>query len=53
MGKKYTSDGFSWDSQKNAKNIFKHKISFEEAREVFNDDYRFTKDDIANSITED
>lgn len=28
---------FEWDESKNALNISKHKISFEEAREVFDD----------------
>ena len=53
MGKYFTQDGFTWDSQKNIANFSKHKISFEEAREIFEDDYRFTDDDIANSIAED
>ena len=28
---------FEWDSQKNRKNLSKHNVSFDEAKEVFND----------------
>lgn len=31
---------FEWDEEKNKKNISKHKISFEKASHVFNDDCR-------------
>ena len=30
---------FEWDSDKNEKNITKHKVSFEEAKTVFTDEY--------------
>ena len=37
--------GFTWDINKNKENIKKHKISFEEAKEVFYDDNAILFDD--------
>jgi len=34
---------FEWDENKNASNIQKHQISFEEAQEVFNDPMHISK----------
>ena len=36
---------FEWDTNKNKENIKKHKISFEEAKEVFYDDNAILFDD--------
>ena len=36
---------FDWDTNKNKENIKKHKISFEEAKEVFYDDNAILFDD--------
>ena len=36
---------FDWDENKNKANIKKHKISFEEAKEVFYDDNAILFDD--------
>lgn len=44
---------FEWDSNKNRDNIKKHKISFEEAKEVFYDDNAILFDDPEHSIFED
>jgi len=30
---------FEWDSAKNEKNVTKHKVSFEEAKTVFTDEF--------------
>ena len=43
---------FEWDEDKNKLNIFKHKISFEEAKTVFVDDYSRIFDDIEHSDEE-
>ena len=44
---------FEWDSKKNIENIKKHKISFEEAKEVFYDDKAILFDDPEHSDFED
>ena len=44
---------FEWDNNKNAINIKKHKISFEEASTVFYDDRAILFDDPEHSIDED
>ena len=43
----------TWDPNKNLENIKKHKISFYEAQQVFNDSDCITDDDNLNSIYED
>ncbi|NLJ70423.1 MAG: BrnT family toxin [Clostridiaceae bacterium] len=43
---------FEWDINKNYSNIRKHKISFEEAKTVFLDDYAIVFDDPEHSIEE-
>ena len=40
---------YEWDPDKNAVNIEKHGISFEEAITIFNDDFGFTVADIKHS----
>ena len=44
---------FEWDEEKNEENISKHKISFEEAMTVFDDDNALYKPDIDHSEDED
>jgi len=43
---------FEWDENKNAINIKKHGISFDEAVSVFNDPKRYEKFDTVNSFFE-
>ena len=43
---------FEWDPNKNKENIKKHKISFEEAKEVFYDDNAILFDDPDHSANE-
>lgn len=43
---------FEWDNNKNASNIKKHKISFEEASTVFYDDRAILFDDPEHSYEE-
>ena len=43
---------FSWDENKNALNIRKHGITFEEASAVFYDDFAIEFDDPDHSIEE-
>lgn len=43
---------FEWDENKNAGNIRKHGLSFEEAREVFDDSNAILFDDPDHSIGE-
>ena len=47
------SISFEWDAKKNIENIKKHKISFEEAKEVFYDDKAILFDDPEHSDFED
>ncbi|GHU36849.1 hypothetical protein FACS1894172_20000 [Spirochaetia bacterium] len=42
-----------WDENKNQENIKKHKISFEYAKQVFEDPCRLVKYDSLHSINED
>lgn len=44
---------FEWDTNKNLINIKKHKVSFEEAKTVFFDDYAILFDDPEHSAEED
>jgi uncharacterized DUF497 family protein len=44
---------FTWDPNKNKENIRKHKISFEEAKDVFYDDDAILFDDPEHSAEED
>ncbi len=44
---------FEWDSAKNDTNITKHKLSFEEAKTVFTDEYGRLIADPDHSIDED
>lgn len=44
---------FEWDENKEKINKAKHKISFETAKLVFDDEYRIEKYDFKNSISED
>lgn len=41
---------FAWDPKKNIENKKKHKISFEEAKDVFYDDNAILFDDPEHSI---
>jgi uncharacterized DUF497 family protein len=43
---------FEWDPKKARANVRKHRISFEEAATVFDDDLSFTFDDELHSHTE-
>jgi uncharacterized DUF497 family protein len=43
---------FEWDENKNLDNIKKHKVSFEEAKEVFYDENRLIIDDPKHSDKE-
>lgn len=43
---------FNWDKQKAAGNLFKHKVSFEEASTVFDDPLSDTFDDPDHSAAE-
>ncbi len=36
---------WTWDLAKNAENLTKHRVPFEIAQRVFDDDYCFTYDD--------
>ena len=44
---------FEWDENKELKNINKHKVSFQEAKTVFNDPYSITIYDPQHSAMED
>jgi uncharacterized DUF497 family protein len=44
---------FEWDPRKNAANIRKHGVSFEEAETVFADEYARLIDDQEHSVQED
>ena len=43
---------FEWDERKNAKNIKKHNVSFEEAAAVFSDPQRYEVFDSIHSLME-
>lgn len=43
---------FTWDRNKNEKNILKHGVSFDEAMSIFNDDYGILIKDDIHSIEE-
>jgi len=43
---------FDWDNNKAVSNVKKHKISFQEAQTVFDDDFSLTIEDEAHSIKE-
>lgn len=43
---------FNWDEDKAAKNLYKHGVSFNEAKSVFYDDYARIKPDPDHSINE-
>ena len=43
---------FEWDERKAARNLKKHKISFEEAKSVFSDPFSITIDDPEHSADE-
>ena len=43
---------FEWDETKNAENIAKHNVSFEEAQEVFYDVCHVTLEDTSHSLEE-
>jgi uncharacterized DUF497 family protein len=44
---------FEWDEEKAAANLRKHKVSFEEAKTVFNDPMSVTVRDESHSVEED
>lgn len=44
---------FEWDEDKARKNLQRHKVSFEEAKTVFNDPLVVTYRDVFSSIEED
>lgn len=43
---------FEWDEKKAKANLKKHKVSFEEAKTVFNDPFEITFPDPDHSVTE-
>jgi len=43
---------FEWDERKNQLNIKKHKVSFEDAESVFEDDFAVYLDDDEHSVNE-
>jgi len=43
---------FEWDENKNAENIEKHNVSFEEARKVFDDPHLVVIEDTKHSFIE-
>jgi hypothetical protein len=43
---------FEWDEEKSQNNFRKHKVSFEEAKSVFNDPFALTIQDPKHSIGE-
>jgi len=43
---------FEWDEKKEKENIRKHRISFEEAKTIFNDPFSITIHDPKHSINE-
>lgn len=43
---------FEWDEDKSIANFKKHKISFEEAKTVFNDPFLWTFPDVEHSLIE-
>ena len=43
---------FEWDEEKSQKNLRKHKVSFEEAKSVFNDPFALTIPDPKHSVGE-
>jgi len=43
---------FEWDEIKNAENIEKHNVSFEEAQEAFYDVFQVTIEDTSHSFNE-
>jgi uncharacterized protein len=43
---------FEWDETKVFLNIFKHGVTFEEAKEAFDDPYRIIMQDVAHSQKE-
>jgi len=44
---------FEWNEEKAKRNLRKHKVSFEEAKTVFNDPFSITISDPQHSIEED
>jgi hypothetical protein len=44
--------GFTWDRRKEAINLRKHGVSFDEARTVFQDPFRLEREDLAHSTVE-
>ncbi len=44
---------FEWDAKKAQNNLKKHKVSFDEAKTVFNDPFLITYQDVEHSIIED
>jgi hypothetical protein len=44
---------FEWDAKKARENVKKHKVSFEEAKTVFNDPYLLTFHEVPHSVNED
>jgi len=44
---------FEWDPAKNAANIRKHRVSFDEAQDVFEDPFAMVSSDDEHSPTED
>jgi uncharacterized protein len=44
---------FEWDEDKAATNLKKHKVSFEEAKTIFNDEFSLTTGDPDHSADED
>jgi uncharacterized DUF497 family protein len=44
---------FEWDDEKAWRNVANHRVTFEEATEVFGPGYSFAKYDDAHSVSED
>ena len=44
--------GFTWDGRKEAINLRKHGVSFDEARTVFRDPFRLEREDWSHSTRE-
>ena len=45
-------DEFEWDDLKAARNLAKHKVSFDDARAVFDDDFRIEEEDVSQDYDE-
>jgi hypothetical protein len=46
-------DDFEWDERKAANNLRRHKLSFQAARQVFNDAFALIEQDVSEDYDED